>query len=154
MSSSIVFREAIQSDADAIGDVYLSSRTRFLPYAPIAHTDAQVRRWIANHLMSTTDVSVAVLEGKVVGMMALKRDETAGWIDQLYLHPSAVGQGIGTQFVKQAKSNLGPPIRLYTFQANEGSRRFYERHGFKAIDFSDGSRNEEKCPDVLYEWRR
>jgi hypothetical protein len=28
---------------------------------------------------------------------------------------------------------------------------FYERHGFRAIAFSDGSANEERCPDVLYE---
>lgn len=83
----------------------------------------------------------------------LTRDEIAGWIDQLYLHPRAVGQGIGAQFVKLAKSKFGSPIRLCTFKANEGTRRFYERHGIKAIEFSDGSRSEENCPDVLYEWR-
>ena len=32
-------------------------------------------------------------------------------------------------------------------------RDFYERWGFKAVRFGDGSGNEEKCPDVLYEWR-
>ncbi len=43
------------------------------------------------------------------------------------------------------------PIRLYTFQANLGARRFYSRHGFVAIEFGDGRANEERCPDVLYE---
>ena len=43
------------------------------------------------------------------------------------------------------------PIRLYTFQANLGARRFYERHGFSAIEFTDGEGNRERCPDVLYE---
>jgi ribosomal protein S18 acetylase RimI-like enzyme len=50
-------------------------------------------------------------------------------------------------------ANLTSPIRLYTFQENDGARRFYERHGFRAIEFGDGSNNEENCPDVLYEWR-
>jgi hypothetical protein len=47
------------------------------------------------------------------------------------------------------------------FNASESSarkvlyaRRFYERHVFKAVQFSDGQSNEEKCPDVLYERAR
>ena len=31
--------------------------------------------------------------------------------------------------------------------------KFYERHGFQAVGYSDGARNEEQCPDILYEWR-
>jgi hypothetical protein len=31
---------------------------------------------------------------------------------------------------------------------------FYERHGFMAIEFTDGSGNEEKEPDVLYRWTK
>ena len=42
------------------------------------------------------------------------------------------------RFVELAKERLGSPIRLYTFQANNGARRFYERHGFTPIAFGDG----------------
>lgn len=148
-----LFRAATLSDAGIISDVYLASRKRFLPYAPLAHTDESVRQWIANDLVPNAEVSVALLDGEIVGMMAVTRDGSAGWIDQLYLHPRAVGQGIGTQFIEQAKTKLDSPIRLYTFQANAGARQFYERHGFTVIAYNDGSRNEEKCPDVVYEWR-
>jgi ribosomal protein S18 acetylase RimI-like enzyme len=148
------FRAAVLSDADAICNVYLVSRKHFLPYAPLAHTDEDVRDWIANHLLYNADVSVALVDGEIVGMMAVTHDEGVGWIEQLYVHPGFVGQGVGSQFIDRAKTKLGSPIRLYTFQTNEGARRFYERHGFKAIEYSDGSQNEEKCPDVLYEWRR
>ena len=85
-------------------------------------------------------------------MMALSREEGIGWIDHLYLDPSAVGQGIGSLLVEQAKRQVGSPIRLYVFQENTGARRFYERHGFRPIAFGDGSENEENCPDALYEW--
>jgi len=40
-----------------------------------------------------------------------------------------------------------------TLEANQRARAFYERRGFRAIAFGDGSGNEERCPDVLYEWR-
>jgi GNAT superfamily N-acetyltransferase len=85
-------------------------------------------------------------------MMADSQSGGIGWIEYLYLRPSAVGRGIGSRLLEQAKSVLGSPIRLYTFQANHGARRFYERHGFHVVAFGDGSDNEERCPDVLYEW--
>jgi len=152
MSTPAILRAATITDADAIADVYLASRKHFLAFAPVVHTEEEVRHWIASSLIPNAEVSIALLEDKTVGMMALSRSETAGWIDQLYIHPEAVGQGIGTQFVGTAKARLGSPIRLYTFQANLGARRFYERQGFKAIEYGDSSQNEEKCPDILFEW--
>lgn len=149
----VIVRPATAADAEAISDVYLVSRKRFMPYAPVAHTDESVRLWIRTHLVARADLSVACIGDRIVGFMALTRDQAAGWIDQLYLHPDVVARGIGTRFVGQAKEQLGSPIRLYTFQDNLAARRFYERHGFAAIAFGDGSANEENCPDVLYEWR-
>ena len=37
-------------------------------------------------------------------------------------------------------------------QQNTAARMFYERHGFRVVSLSDGSNNEERCPDVLYEF--
>ena len=71
-------------------------------------------------------------------MMSLTYDEGIGRITQLYMHPDAVGHGVGTLMIKKAKSILGSPIQLYTFQENDGAIRFYERHGFQAIGFDDG----------------
>lgn len=153
MQLPIKLRTAIPADADAVCEVYLASRKRFLPFAPSAHSDNEVRQWIRERLIPTGGVTVASMDGVIVGMMTISKSEAYGWIDQLYLHPDAVNQRIGTQLLLHAKSALGSPIRLYTFQANTGARRFYERHGFVAIEFGDGSKNEENCPDALYEWR-
>ena len=43
-------------------------------------------------------------------------------------------------------------LELWTFQVNVGARRFYERHGFRAVELTDGSANEEHEPDVRYVW--
>jgi ribosomal protein S18 acetylase RimI-like enzyme len=151
--AGVLFRTATSADADGVADVYLASRKRFLPFAPLVHSDAEVRRWVADDLIPSAGVTVACRDGGVVGMMAVSRDAEAGWIDQLYVDPSAVARGIGTRLVERAKRELGAPIRLYTFQANDGALRFYERHGFRTLAFGDGSGNEEGCPDVLCEWR-
>ena len=39
------------------------------------------------------------------------------------------------------------------FQRNAAARAFYEKHGFRAVAFGDGSANMEAEPDALYEWR-
>lgn len=131
----------------------MASRKHFLPYAPLAHSDDGVREYVRAYLIPRTQVTVAEVGGRIMGLLALKRDDGLGSVEQLYLHPDAVGQGIGAALIEQAKADLGPPIRLFTFQQNTGARRFYERHGFVAIELTDGADNEEHCPDVLYEWR-
>jgi GNAT superfamily N-acetyltransferase len=78
-------------------------------------------------------------------MMALSKDENIGWIDQLYLRPELVGRGIGSLLLEHARAELNPPIRLYTFQQNHAAMRFYERHGFRPLSFTDGRGNEEHC---------
>lgn len=154
MLTPLTFRTATQADAEAVAHVYLASRKELVSFAPLAHSDEDVHQWIRESLIPTGQVTVAQHEGKIIGMMALSTDETANWLDHLYVHPHSVRRGIGTKLVERAKAVLGSPIRLYTFQANLGAIRFYERHGFKAIAYGDGSGNEENCPDVLYEWRR
>jgi ribosomal protein S18 acetylase RimI-like enzyme len=151
----VTIRPATQLDAEQVASVFIASRKAFVAFAPLAHDDDDVRGWIANVLIPSGGVTVAVAgtsHTAVVGMMAVKQEDGVAWIDQLYLHPSAVGHGIGSRFIESAKVGLGSPIRLYTFQDNAGARRFYERHGFHPIAFSDGANNEEHCPDILYEW--
>ncbi len=148
----ITLRPAVPTDADAVAEVYLASRKGFVAFAPLAHTDAEVKQWITHGLIPSGQVTVAVQGQQVIGMMATSSEDGSNWIEHLYLAPVFTGLGIGAQLLAQAKAELGPPLRLYTFQENAGAQRFYERHGFRAIGFSDGADNEEKCPDVLYEW--
>ena len=75
------------------------------------------------------------------------------FLDQLYLAPEWTGRGIGSRLVELAKQRRPAGLDLFTFQVNDGARRFYERHGFTAIWFGDGSENEEGQPDLRYAWR-
>jgi GNAT superfamily N-acetyltransferase len=112
-----------------------------------------VREWVARHLLPTGGVIVAEVDGSVGAAMALEVKDRVSWFTQMAVDPSLVGRGIGSVLMARALQISASPIRLYTFQANVGARRFYERHGFVAIEFTDGRANEERCPDVLYERR-
>lgn len=152
---NINIRTANSDDASAIADIYLASRRSFIePYAPLAHSESEVRNWVADHLIHTARIWVAESDRGLLGFIALMTEGEFDWIEHLYLLPSAVGNGIGSRLIALAKIETCRPIRLYTFQANGGSRRFYESHGFGIIARSDGHTNEESCPDLLYEWQR
>jgi GNAT superfamily N-acetyltransferase len=117
----------------------------------MAHTRTEVQTWVAEVLIPAGGVHVATLDARVVAMLAVSRTDGVGWIDQMYVHPDHVGRGVGAQLLQTAHAVLASPIRLCTFQANAQARRFYERHGFQAIEFTDGANNQERCPDVVYE---
>jgi GNAT superfamily N-acetyltransferase len=148
---NLLLRPAVSSDCDAIADILIRTRTAFMPYAPSVHSEPKVHRWVQGHLIPSGGVTLATHSNAIVGVIAVSNDIKYNWIDQMYVTPPHVSKGIGARLLEHALTVLHRPIRLYTFQANAGARRFYERHGFCAIEFSDGLGNEEKCPDVLYE---
>jgi GNAT superfamily N-acetyltransferase len=151
LQAALALRPATSDDASAVAEVLIRSRAEYLPFAPSAHPPDGVRAWVADRLVPTAGVTVAEHQGEVVGVLAISRLDGVSWIDQMYVRPGWTGRGVGTQLLEHAHRLLPRPIRLYTFQANAGARRFYERHGYRAIGFTDGRTNEERCPDVLYD---
>ena len=145
----VVLRAARPADAAAIAGVWLRSFNAALPTVRRAHPDKAVLGWISNVLLPGHDVWVAEADGAVVGMLALSE----GWLDQLYLDPVWRGRGIGVRLLALARRRQPSGLQLWTFQVNEPARRFYERHGFVAVEWTDGARNEEREPDVRYVWR-
>ncbi len=146
-------RLAETADHERVANILIDARAAFMPYAPSAHAEHEVRDWVRDHLIPTGNVTLATVNEDVVGVMAVSHSDGYSWIDQMYVQPSLVGRGIGTKLLQHALAVLSSPIRLYTFQANTGARRFYERNGFHIIELTDGQANEEHCPDVLYEHR-
>lgn len=145
----IQLRRAESSDVEAIAEVHLASFRATYDFR-LAHTDDQVRRWLADVVLPTEEVWIAAgLDGEVVAMMAL----TSDMVDQLYVAPGWTGHGIGDRLLALAKAQRPCGLDLYTFLANTGARRFYERNGFVEVSRGDGSGNEEGQPDVRYAWR-
>jgi ribosomal protein S18 acetylase RimI-like enzyme len=146
--ASIELRAAAPADAEAIGDVFLAARAG-MDYLPRLHSDAETRAWLAGVVLPGSAVTVAVVDGLVTGFCAVD----GAVVEHLYVHPRGHGRGIGSALLDHAKQG-GAELTLHVFQRNTGARRFYERHGFAAVAFTDGAGNEEREPDVLYRWTR
>ena len=139
-------RRATAEDAPAVAEVFLSSFHATYEF-PLAHTDDEVRAWVRDHLVPTQETWVATDGDRVVGMMVV----APGHLEQLYVAPDRLGGGVGRRLLDLAKERSPDGLSLWTFQVNERARRFYERNAFSAVEFTTGD-NEERQPDVRYEW--
>jgi GNAT superfamily N-acetyltransferase len=143
----ITLRRAVSGDAPAIADVFLDSFHATYDF-PLAHADDEVRGWVRDDMVATRETWVAIDDTEVVGLMVV----APGHLEHLYVAPNRLGQGIGGQLLGHAKRRSPDGLSLWTFQVNDRARRFYERRGFVAVEFTDGN-NEERQPDVRYEWK-
>jgi GNAT superfamily N-acetyltransferase len=118
-----------------------------LPWLAGLHTPEEDRWFYRERVIVSSVVWGAFGEERLLGIIAFRED----WIDQLYVLPDAQGRGVGSALLDIAKRQA-TELSLWTFQRNEGARRFYERHDFSPVRETDGSENEEREPDVLYRW--
>jgi GNAT superfamily N-acetyltransferase len=144
----IVPRPAVGDDAAPVAAVWLRSRHASVPAIPApVHSDDEVRDWFATVVLPNREAWVIERENHIVALLVL--DGT--WVDQLYVDPEWTGNGLGSRLLVLAKELRPAGLDLWTFQSNHGAQRFYERHGFAAVAFTDGH-NEEGAPDIHYRW--
>jgi putative acetyltransferase len=142
-----VIRRATAEDGASIAVLFRRSFGT-LTFLPTLHTPDEDRAFF-DRAVKEQEVWVWEEDGRILGFAALGDD----MLDHIYVEPEAQGRGIGTALLTHAKERRPHGFRLWTFQRNEGARRFYERHGFRVVELTDGSGNEEREPDMLYEWR-
>ena len=130
------------ADAEAIAAVF-SPSFRLLDFLPMLHTVEEDRGLIADVVLNQCEVGA----GRIASSLARDGEE----IRLLHTPPDFIGLGGGSLLLDNAKASAAA-LELWCFQANTGARRFYERHGFRALHFTDGRDNEEKMPDVRYRW--
>ena len=148
---AIEIRPATVEDATRIADVWLSSWRATFDFEP-AYPDEDVRRWVREELLVEAEDWVATDPSDGDSVIALLGLSDA-MVEQLYVRPDRIGRGVGRALLELAKRRRPDGLDLYCFAANDRARRFYERNGFEAVAFGDGSGNEERQPDVLYRWR-
>ncbi len=146
-----VLRPARPEEGVAVAELWLRSRKASVPAnPPPAYDDDNVRRHFATEVVGVQEVWVVERAGR--GLLAMLVVH-GGRVEHLMVDPDVTGQGIGSRLIELAKSRAEGSLDLWTFQSNLGARRFYERHGFEAVETTDDD-NVEKAPDVRYRWVR
>jgi len=146
--TSFRLRRAIPGDAEAIAHLLRDTMTKALPFLPVLHTADEDHAFIAGHVLPACTVWVVEMD-RIVGFIACRDD----WIEHLYVDVDCHGRGIGSALLGKVLE-AGPRWQLWAFQKNEQGLRFYKRKGFRVVERTDGSGNEEKEPDARLLWLR
>jgi GNAT superfamily N-acetyltransferase len=140
-------RRATEDDVREIAGLFRRSFGT-LDFLPTLHTPEEDRAFFGAYVRDE-EVWVWEEDGRVLGFAAL----TADRLEHIYVDPEAHNRGIGSTLLARAKERRPQGFDLWTFQRNAGARRFYDRHGLREVERTDGSGNEEREPDMRYEWR-
>lgn len=135
------------ADAAAIGAI-LSDWIDQTDWMPRIHKRDDEMRFAAD-LVAEGWVTVARRAGRVVGFLARDGADVLA----LYVAHPARGQGVGSALIARAQRQSAH-LWLWTFQFNHAAQAFYARHGFVETLRTGGAGNDEKLPDIRYEWRR
>jgi GNAT superfamily N-acetyltransferase len=146
-TSNSVIRRATPDDVPAIAALFGRSfgTLRFLPKL---HTPEEDRAHLAR-VVAEQDVWVAEEDGRLAGFIALDGDVGTFF----YVDPLAQKRGVGSALFEHVQRERPQGFTFWVFQANARARQFYEKRGCLPVEFTDGSGNEEKEPDVRYEWK-
>ncbi len=147
MDAKISIRPAQPHEAIAVAAVFTAARKQ-LGFLPRLHSCDEERDYIRASFR-TEQIFVAARDGIVCGFAACQ----GHWLNHLYVHPDMQGQGCGDLLLARSKAASEGILQLWCFARNTRACQFYECRGFKAVEFTDGSRNEEGLPDVRYAWR-
>ena len=146
--AEVLLRPAAAGDAAACAAVFIDW-VEATGWMPRVHSPEDVQRHYREHVLAVCEVTVAEIDGRVAGFLAL---DVEGLVGGLYLAPEARGRGVGSRLVAAAKARRPEGLTLWTFVANEGARRFYARQGFVEVARTEGD-NDEGLPDVLLAWK-
>ena len=141
-------RDGSLADGVAVASVFRAAWAG-MTYLPALHTPEEDLAFFSGQLERYE--SIVGLAGEEVVAFAIHGE---GWLRHLYISPAHQARGLGGQLLERVKSRAAGGLQLWTFAPNHGAQRFYERHGFIVVETTDGSRNQEKVPDVRYQWTR
>ena len=146
MTNRVSLRPAQVADADAcaaIVDAWIDATD----WMPRCHDADDIARHYREDVFPAQAVTVAEIGCVLGGFIAV---DPKNCVTSLYLAPGFRNRGIGAHLLRAAKSHASD-LSLWTFQANDGARRFYAREGFREAARSAGD-NAEGLPDVEYIW--
>jgi len=143
-------RSATDSDTTAIATLHRRAIDHNLPWLPRLHTPEEDRAFFRGVV---ADQQVLVLErsDQVVGFTAW----SDGWLNHLYVDPAHQRLRVGKTLLEAVitdREAAKTSFQLWTFQRNFAARRFYEVNGLTPVEFTAGTTNEEREPDIRYAW--
>ncbi|KFI07121.1 GNAT family N-acetyltransferase [Massilia sp. BSC265] len=140
-----MIRQMCNYDMERVLDIWLRASIQAHAFISEQFWRAQLGNMRTLYLPAATSY-VFERDGGVAGFYSLYGDALAA----LFVDPDRQGAGIGSLLLADAKNHRSG-LELAVYSANHAARRFYERHGFIAVD----ERPDEHTghPETLLRWQ-
>ena len=146
---TIIYRRMRHDECDEAAQLHRLVGRDAWAWTPDLTTLEQEQAMYRDTVFAHCEVHGAFEGERLLGFIAT----LPGWIEHFYVATGRQREGIGTKLISivmAAQSDL----QLWTYQANQTTRRFYELHGFVVAEMTDGTALPEKEPNVRYHWQR
>jgi ribosomal protein S18 acetylase RimI-like enzyme len=131
-SSGVTLRPAVAGDVDVIADIWhrgwRDGHVGHVPDALLPHR--QFSDFLRRVPPRIPDTTVATIDGRVVGFVALKGDE----VEHFYVALDARGTGVADALMRHAEQVIAGRAEfawLSVVEGNTRARRFYEKAGWR-----------------------
>ena len=142
--SDLTIKRLGLDEMDEASTIHRTAFDERMPWLAGFHTPVEDRYYFREQLFQKCKVFGALEDARLVGIIAFRE----GWIDQLYVRPSAQGRGIGTALLDIAKSTFSP-LELLDIPAQHSGSPVLRDSRFRA-DYGNGWRGKRRerarCP--------
>ena len=146
---AIGLRAARSSDLDSVAQIWHDSAGLPGVGPPVMPTVQQLRQRVDAELATGWKLAVAVNDGEVVGMLAVRLATSV--LEQLFVRPSHIGQQVGKVLLQEAMNSMPDGFKLFTATANRRAQAFYERQGL--VFLREGPDPRTGRPVLFYGWK-
>ncbi len=122
-----MIRKHIEKDLEQILNVWYHSSTLAHPFLKFEFVE-KVKSDMRNIYIPDSDTWVYEKDLEIVGFISMIGNEIGG----LFVMPSILGKGIGTQLVNFVSENH-KNLEVEVFEKNKIGRAFYDKHGFQLV---------------------
>ena len=122
-----MIRKHIEKDLEQILNVWYHSSTLAHPFLKLEFVE-KVKSDMRNIYIPDSDTWVYEKDLEIVGFISMIGNEIGG----LFVMPSILGKGIGTQLVNFVSENH-KNLEVEVFEKNKIGRAFYDKHGFQLV---------------------
>jgi len=147
MNRSCFIRDANKTDMPVCAAI-LNDWIDETSWMPRVHDREDVERYYRDIVFRERQVKIADVDGRACAFMALSDD---AYITALYAGRDYRRAGLGKGLVDHAKTIFPDRLNLWTFDENRDAQRFYRREMFTEVRRTNDD-NEEKLPDILFQW--
>ena len=110
------------------------------------HPLSEQRHYFLAQVLPQHRVTLAIRDSRLVGFVAARAES----VSQLHVQVGLHRQGIGSALLALSKAQSTGSLWLYAFTQNVRACRFYEKHGFVAVE--RGFEPNWRLEDVKYSW--